>query len=85
MLQYTVGYFGLSAKQVRTIIREVAEMARTWQVVAVEVGARRPEITRIAGAFKPEDLQVALKLYSGREFRFLKKCLDMVLLPAPIS
>jgi len=50
------------ARQSCTIIREVAEVTRTWQAVAVEVGARRAEITRIASAFEHEDLQAALKL-----------------------
>jgi serine/threonine-protein kinase HipA len=50
------------AKQVHTIIREVAEVTRTWQAVAAEVGAKRAEIARMASAFEHEDLQAALKL-----------------------
>jgi serine/threonine-protein kinase HipA len=62
LLQDTAGYFGLGDRQAYTIIREVAEVTRTWQAVAAEVGARRAEITRMASAFEHEDLQAALKL-----------------------
>jgi len=62
LLQETAGYFGLGDRQSCTIIREVAEVTRTWQAVAAEVGARRAEITRMASAFEHEDLQAALKL-----------------------
>jgi serine/threonine-protein kinase HipA len=62
LLQETAEYFGLGAMQARTIIRAVAEVTRTWQAVATEVGARRGEITRMASAFEHEDLQAALKL-----------------------
>ena len=62
LLQETAGYFGLGDRQSCTIIREVAEVTRTWQAVAAEVGARRTEITRMASAFEHEDLQAALKL-----------------------
>lgn len=62
LLQETAGYFGLGDRQSCTIIREVAEVTRTWQAVAAGVGARRVEITRMASAFEHEDLQAALKL-----------------------
>jgi serine/threonine-protein kinase HipA len=62
LLQETAGYFGLGVRQSSTIIREVAEVTRTWQAVAAEVGARRAEMTRMASAFEHEDLQAALKL-----------------------
>jgi serine/threonine-protein kinase HipA len=62
LLQETAGYFGLGDRQSCTIIREVAEVTRTWQAVAAGVGARRAEITRMASAFEHEDLQAALKL-----------------------
>jgi len=62
LLQEAAEYFGLVAEQARTIIREVAEVTRTWQAVAAEVGAKRAEITRMASAFEHEDLQAALKL-----------------------
>jgi serine/threonine-protein kinase HipA len=61
LLQDTAEFFGLGARQARAIIREVAEVSRTWQAVAVEVGARRAEITRMASAFEHDDLQAALK------------------------
>ncbi|MGB5278185.1 MAG: type II toxin-antitoxin system HipA family toxin [Gammaproteobacteria bacterium] len=61
LLQETAGYFGLGDSQSCTIIREVAEVTRTWQAVAVEVGARRAQITRMASAFEHDDLQEALK------------------------
>ncbi|MEW8228685.1 MAG: type II toxin-antitoxin system HipA family toxin [Candidatus Thiodiazotropha endolucinida] len=62
LLQDTAGYFGLGARQASTIIREVAEVTRTWQTVAAEMGVRRAEIERMASAFEHEDLQAALKL-----------------------
>ncbi|MEW8346671.1 MAG: type II toxin-antitoxin system HipA family toxin [Candidatus Thiodiazotropha taylori] len=62
LLQETAGYFGLGDRRACTIIREVAEVTRTWQAVAAEVGARRGEITRMASAFEHEDLQAAMKL-----------------------
>jgi len=62
LLQDTAGYFGLGDRQAYTIIREVAEVTRTWQAVATEVKARRAEITRMASAFEHEDLEAALKL-----------------------
>jgi len=62
LLQETAGYFGLGDRQARAIIREVAEVSRTWRAVAEEVSARRAEITRMASAFEHEDLQAALKL-----------------------
>lgn len=62
LLQETAEFFGLDSGQARTIIREVAEVTRTWQAVATEVGARRSEITRMASAFEHEDLQAALNL-----------------------
>ena len=62
LLQEAAEYFGLVAEQARMIIREVAEVTRTWQAIAAAVGAKRAEITRMASAFEHEDLQVALKL-----------------------
>lgn len=60
LLQDTAGFFALGARQARAIIREVAEVSRTWRAVAEEVSARRAEITRMASAFEHEDLQAAL-------------------------
>lgn len=61
LLQDTAEFFALGARQARAIIREVAEVSRTWRAVAEEVSARRAEITRMASAFEHEDLQAALK------------------------
>lgn len=61
LLQETAEFFGLKPQSARTVIREVADVTRTWQVVAVEVGASRAEITRMASAFEHEELQKALK------------------------
>jgi serine/threonine-protein kinase HipA len=55
-------YFGLSLKAARALIREVAPVARTWQSVAAQVGARGTEINRIASAFEHTDLRLALQL-----------------------
>jgi len=60
LLQDTAEFFALGARQARAIIREVAEVSRTWRAVAEEVSARRAEITRMASAFEHEDLQAAL-------------------------
>lgn len=62
LLQETAEYFGFGTRRAGTIIREVAEVTRTWRAVAAEVGAKRAEITRMASAFEHEDLQAALKL-----------------------
>ncbi|MCP5407406.1 MAG: type II toxin-antitoxin system HipA family toxin [Chromatiaceae bacterium] len=62
LLREAAEYFGLVDGQACTLIREVAEVTRTWQAVATEVGARRAAITRMASAFEHEDLQAALKL-----------------------
>lgn len=62
LLQQAAEFFGLGLKPARAIIREVAEVTRTWAAVAEEVGARRTEITRMASAFEHEDLQAGLQL-----------------------
>ena len=62
LLENSSEFFGLSLKQARTVIREVAEVTRTWQVVAQEVGCRRAEIARMESAFEHDDLHAALKL-----------------------
>lgn len=62
LLEEASEYFGLGLKSARTIIREVAEITRTWQSVAKEVGVRHAEITRMSSAFEHEDLQLALRL-----------------------
>jgi serine/threonine-protein kinase HipA len=62
LLESAAGFFGLSLKQARAAIREVAGVTRTWQEVAKEVGGKRAEIARMASAFEHEDLRVALLL-----------------------
>ncbi|WP_231748379.1 hypothetical protein [Burkholderia sp. ABCPW 14] len=52
----------MSLKQARATIREVADVTRTWQVVAAEVGCRRAEIARMASAFEHDNLGAALRL-----------------------
>lgn len=52
-------YFGLGIKPARAIIREVAEVTRTWRVVAEAVGAPRAKIgatppPTVAFKFKPD-------------------------------
>mgnify|MGYP005851546667 CR=1 FL=1 len=62
LLEEASEYFGLGLKAARVIIREVAEVTRTWKSVAETVGARRAEIARMTSAFEHEDLQSALRL-----------------------
>jgi len=62
LLENAAEFFGLSLKQARATIREVAEVTRMWQAVAQEVGARRAEIARMASAFEHDDLGAALRL-----------------------
>jgi len=57
-----VEFFGLSVKQTQDLIRELANVTRTWQAVAQEVGYRRTEIARMASAFEHEDLRAVLQL-----------------------
>jgi serine/threonine-protein kinase HipA len=62
LLENAAEFFGLSLKQARATIREVADVTRTWQSVAHEVGSRRAEIARMASAFEHDDLSAALRL-----------------------
>ncbi|MCZ8282157.1 MAG: type II toxin-antitoxin system HipA family toxin [Aquidulcibacter sp.] len=62
LLESACGYFGLGLKEARLIIREVAQVTRSWRAIAVEVGAKASEISRMASAFEHEDLNRALKL-----------------------
>ena len=62
LLETAAEFFGLSLKQARATIREVADVTRTWQAVAQEVGSRRAEIARMASAFEHDDLSAALRL-----------------------
>jgi serine/threonine-protein kinase HipA len=62
LLESACGYFGLCLKEARSIIQEVAQVTRGWRVIAVEVGAKASEISRMASAFEHEDLNRAVKL-----------------------
>jgi serine/threonine-protein kinase HipA len=62
LLENAAEFFGLSLKQARATIREVANVTRTWQAVAQEVGCRCAEIARMASAFEHDDLDAALQL-----------------------
>jgi serine/threonine-protein kinase HipA len=62
LLESACGYFGLGLKEARMIIREVAQITSGWRAIAVEVGAKASEISRMASAFEHEDLNRALKL-----------------------
>ena len=62
LLESACGYFGLGLKEAHLIIREVAKVTSGWRAIAVEVGAKASEISRMASAFEHEDLNRALKL-----------------------
>jgi serine/threonine-protein kinase HipA len=62
LLENAAEFFGLSLKQARATMREVADVTQTWQAVAEEVGCRRAEIARMASAFEHDDLCAALRL-----------------------
>lgn len=62
LLETASEYFALSLGKARAIIKEVAVATATWRTVAKEVGARAPEIQRMAGAFEHEELRRALAL-----------------------
>ena len=61
LLESACGYFGLGLKEARMIICEVAQVTRGWRAIAVEVGAKASEISRMASAFEHQDLNRALK------------------------
>lgn len=54
------GFFGLSDKAGREIVRRVAQATATWRAVAEEVATRRSEIARMESAFEHGDLAKAL-------------------------
>lgn len=62
LLEASAGYFALSLKEARSILKQVANATTTWREVAREVGARTAEIERMASAFEHDDLHKALKL-----------------------
>lgn len=61
LLEAAAQYFGLGLKPARQILKEVAETTSSWRDVAKGLGARAPEIARMASAFEHQDLQKALQ------------------------
>ncbi len=59
LVQSVAELFSLSLATARGIIEQVAEATTTWRDVAVEAGARRAEIARMASAFEHRDLERA--------------------------
>lgn len=62
LLEASAGYFALSLAKARALIKEVAAATATWRTVAKEVGARAPEIHRMASAFEHDAFRDALAL-----------------------
>ena len=62
LLEAASAFFGLTLPQARVIIKEVATVTATWRDTAKAVGARSPEMTRMASAFEHDDLRRALAL-----------------------
>jgi serine/threonine-protein kinase HipA len=62
LLESASEYFDLNLAAARTIVKEVALATSKWRTVAKKVGARSPEIERMASAFEHEDLAKALSL-----------------------
>ena len=62
LLEAASAFFGLTLPQARAIIKEVATVTATWRDTAKSVGARSPEMTRMASAFEHDDLRRALAL-----------------------
>jgi len=55
-------YFGLSVKDAKGILKEVAAVTATWREVAGAAGATQSEIRRVGSAFEHNDLSRALAL-----------------------
>jgi serine/threonine-protein kinase HipA len=62
LLESTAEYFGLTLKDARAIIKEVARATTTWRDIAKAVGVRPSEISRMGSAFEHDDLNAALAL-----------------------
>ena len=62
LLESACGYFGLSLKEARIIIREVAQVTSGWRAISADVGTKASEMNRMASAFEHVDLNRALKL-----------------------
>lgn len=62
LVKSVAGYFGLNARQAKSIIKEVALASSKWRDVAVACEARPNEIRRMESAFEHADLARALAL-----------------------
>jgi serine/threonine-protein kinase HipA len=62
LLQSACGYFGLNLTAARLVIKEVAQVTKSWRKVAASVGAKASEINRMGSAFEHSDLKQALTL-----------------------
>ena len=56
------GYFGLTAKEAKSIASQVGQAVATWRDVARRNGAKASEIDRMASAFEHRDLEQARHL-----------------------
>ena len=61
LLESSANYYALSLDEAREIMKQVATATSTWRAVAVEVGASKKEIQRMASAFEHEALNQALQ------------------------
>jgi serine/threonine-protein kinase HipA len=61
LLESTATHFGLAPNPARALLKQVAEVTRTWREAAQSLGARPAEIARMASAFEHEDLQNILR------------------------
>jgi serine/threonine-protein kinase HipA len=55
-------FFSLTAREAKTIAKEVATATAKWRDVATALGARKAEIQRMESAFEHTDLTRALAL-----------------------
>ena len=60
LVQEQAEYFGLSGKDARAIIKEVAIETAGWRTVAMAAGASKTEADRMQSAFEHDDLKNAL-------------------------
>ncbi len=62
LLEAASEFFGLTLRQAREIIKQVAKVTARWRDTAKAAGARAGAITRMASAFEHNDLQRGLAL-----------------------
>lgn len=62
LMEEAAGFYALPLAGARAILKEVADVTRTWRTVAEEVGAPSCEIHRMASAFEHDDLHKAMAL-----------------------